>query len=264
MGRRHRGDDSAISLFPFLSILCCVIGVLTLLIAGVALGQIDDQKDENIEVALQYQTLQRTIQQDKEKLEEFRNLTAEADAIRKLLEDARDEIKRLQKQKSNLQQTKKKEKQVSIKLLAATNRARERISELEPELVKLREAIAKLQKDVKKKKEPKEANVMVRPGGSGVGHIPVFVECTKNGIVIHGTKKKETFIRTADLRKSKDFVDLLARVKKVPKATIVFLLRNDAISTYYAAREVARDAYVNNGKLAVIGHGKLDLSLFRR
>ena len=38
MARRPRTDDDDVSLFPFLSIIACVIGVLTMMIATLALG----------------------------------------------------------------------------------------------------------------------------------------------------------------------------------------------------------------------------------
>jgi len=40
---KSRKRDFAVSLFPFLSILACVLGVLTLMITSVVLTQIDDE-----------------------------------------------------------------------------------------------------------------------------------------------------------------------------------------------------------------------------
>ena len=40
MASRRTKRDFASSLFPFLSVLACVIGTLTLLIAALALGQV--------------------------------------------------------------------------------------------------------------------------------------------------------------------------------------------------------------------------------
>ena len=41
MARRRRKKGVSVSLFPFLSILACVIGTLTLMITALALGQMD-------------------------------------------------------------------------------------------------------------------------------------------------------------------------------------------------------------------------------
>ena len=47
MARRPQVEDDDVSLFPFLSIIAAVIGVLTLMIAAVTLGQMnqDDVKE---------------------------------------------------------------------------------------------------------------------------------------------------------------------------------------------------------------------------
>ena len=50
MARRRRSEEVSISLFPFLSILACVIGVLTLVIMSLSLSQIA-QGRENADVA---------------------------------------------------------------------------------------------------------------------------------------------------------------------------------------------------------------------
>ena len=42
MARRAAGEQDDVSLFPFLSVLACVIGTLTLMIAALALGQMDN------------------------------------------------------------------------------------------------------------------------------------------------------------------------------------------------------------------------------
>ena len=50
MGRRRKSDAESVSLFPFLSILACVIGVLTLMITALALGQMDTEEVADLNV----------------------------------------------------------------------------------------------------------------------------------------------------------------------------------------------------------------------
>jgi hypothetical protein len=45
---------------------------------------------------------------------------------------------------------------------------------------------------------------------------------------------------------------------------MVFLIRPDGVNTYNVARDIARQHYVKNGKLAVGGQGEIDLSRFYR
>ena len=45
MGRRNDSDDEGVSLFPFMSILACLIGILTLMISVVsAVKEMDRDK----------------------------------------------------------------------------------------------------------------------------------------------------------------------------------------------------------------------------
>lgn len=261
MGRRRK-EVAGISLFPFLSILCCVIGVLTLMIAAVALGQIDSNKDEKIEIALQYQDLTKKNEQTWEKVKNLNELAAEAAAIREKLEQARQELKRLKNEEQQFKSKKKTADKLEVKLLADSSAARKRIEKLSPELKDLQEEIAKLKVEVVQRKKDNLAKVLIKPGGSGVGLLPAFVECTKNDVVIHG-KEEKTRIRRGDLSKSKKFHDLLLKVKSIPNAIVVFLIRDDGVDTYRTARNIARVEYVNNGKLAVIGQGEIDLSFFK-
>jgi Na+-transporting methylmalonyl-CoA/oxaloacetate decarboxylase gamma subunit len=51
---KKKKADLQISLFPFLSILACVIGILTLMITAIVIAQIDPEAvNEKIETALE-------------------------------------------------------------------------------------------------------------------------------------------------------------------------------------------------------------------
>ena len=52
--KRKKKNDLQVSLFPFLSILACVLGILTLMITAIVIAQIDPQAvNEKIETALE-------------------------------------------------------------------------------------------------------------------------------------------------------------------------------------------------------------------
>jgi hypothetical protein len=71
-------------------------------------------------------------------------------------------------------------------------------------------------------------------------------------------------VRKADLKTDETFLALLNRISADDTKTVIFLVRDDALSTYFAAAAVARSRYAKNGKLPVIGHGKIDVSLFKK
>ena len=258
MAKRRRKEEQVVSLFPFLSILACLIGVLTLMITALALGQMDQGV---IQRAKDYQAVKAKIEEDKKETVDVKDLVAKADAIREQIKRALDELKRLQAQKKQVEN----KDDANIKLLAESNRLRNRIEELQPELKKLQKLLKKLQEELRQRKDrPTESEVHIQPGGSGVNLTPHFVECTPQGIVIH-EGAEPTSVRRADLRNSQLFKKLLEQVAAKAKTDrIVFLLRSDGVASYNTARSVARIERAPNGKLAVVGQGKIDLSLFQK
>jgi hypothetical protein len=138
---------------------------------------------------------------------------------------------------------------------------RRRIAEMQEELESQQDRKQELLAKLEEKDKPQEANVVIRPGGSGVDLDPTFVECAASGVVVYEGDEPWR-VRRADLKSDKDFLALLDRVAAEPKATVIFLVRDDGLGTYYAARSLARSHYARNGKLPVIGHGKIDLSVF--
>ena len=62
MGRRQESGDNEVSLFPFLSILACIIGVLTLMISTLALSQMDT---EAVVAAEAYEKLEEDLCQQR-------------------------------------------------------------------------------------------------------------------------------------------------------------------------------------------------------
>ncbi len=60
------------------------------------------------------------------------------------------------------------------------------------------------------------------------------------------------------------FVALLDRIARQPKGIVIFLVREDALDTYFAAHDIARTHYARAGKLPVIGQGRIDLSVFNQ
>ena len=100
MGRRGRDDSDSISLFPFLSILACVIGVLTLMIAALTLSSIGS----NPAVAQQedQDRLERETKEDLAAVEELKTQIEKAesssDDTQKKLAAARARLAVLQQQ----------------------------------------------------------------------------------------------------------------------------------------------------------------------
>ena len=263
---RRRRSKLSISLFPFLSILACVIGTLTLLITALALGQMDTDEVAS-ELRLDY--LKRQIEKTRARIEQLKEDLGEvesgADDLQKQLADAIVELERLKRLKEALLENVDKEVKPEIDVPTVDPEMHEkRKAQMEEELQSQEELKQKLLAELKQRKRPpEEAEVIIQPGGSGIDLEPTFVECAASGIVVYEGEKPRRVLR-ADLSSDKDFLALLDRVAADPKATVIFLVRDDALSTYYAALSLARSRYARNGKLPVIGHGKIDLSMFEK
>ena len=94
--RRHA---EAVSLFPFLSILACVIGVLTLMITALAIGQLEEGRTSSeAEFNEEYEVLEQQIEVSEQELERIKRAIADAEKMQSDLETARAELERLQAQ----------------------------------------------------------------------------------------------------------------------------------------------------------------------
>lgn len=256
MSRRRQREDEGVSLFPFLSILACVIGVLTLLITALALGQMDNPEGHSAERAEKFARLQERIQELQLKVKEIQELMARARTIREAAEE-------LQRLKTEQGQTAAIEKE-STALLAESRRLTERIERLRTDPDGIKKKLEEARAELKRRKAPPEApRTVIRPGGSGVNIEPVFVECNAAGIVLFEGDKPVHRVRRSDMANDERFLRLLDEVANRPKARVIFLVRPDAVGTYYQARNIALSRYCPNGKLPVLTQGEIDLSQFR-
>jgi len=268
---RHRPEsDDDVSLFPFLSILACVIGTLTLMISGLALGQMEDKSFVNIEkynlAKMQLDVLKSQIEELKKKIEQKRkenqkNLLTSESELKKLMDQLnqkQDEIKKLKAENALALADRKTIKVPDISDIAKV------LEEMKEQLKTKEEQVAQLDKMIKQRKlPPREGNVTVLPGGSGKDIDPVFVECAESSIVIH-EGPRPIRIRTAEVSKDKRFIKLVSDIAKSKNKSMIFLLRNDGLSTYHTVRGYARRLNARTGKLPVLGKGRIDLSEFNR
>jgi hypothetical protein len=283
MARRRGGEDEGVSLFPFLSIIACVIGVLTLLISTLSLAQMGTEDVASLE---QYEKIKQELEELQAEIERLKGQLGEEalqranamDERQRALAAARERLDQLLKQIIALrqllaeleQQTKKTESGAPKDATDATVMRDElatlksRMEQLEEDLTGQKEQLAQLEKELEKRnKPPEEAEVSVLPSGSGLGFEPLFVECAGGSVVIHQGDQPQR-IRAADLGQDEDFLRLLAMVAASEKKSIVFLLRDNGLGTYRTAGGLADMHEARHGKLPVIGQGRLDLSYFTK
>lgn len=260
MVRSREPEEEDVSLFPFLSILSCVIGVLTLLITAMAISQMDTpeivETEKLDELVRQDESLDQEIQQLEQSVAQSNKSVAELIQSRNELAVLMEQLEARDKKRQEL------EKRIDPNLVEVDIDAK--IRELQTEKEKLTTQLSGLQQELGDRQDRKEGIVQVRPGGSGVDFNPTFVECRKEGIVLYGADGSVHNVVASQIGSDVKFLSTLDRISEAPSEVITFLLREDGVDTYYRARNVARARYARNGKLPVLGKGKLDLTLFTR
>lgn len=274
MARRAKEQGDLLSLFPFLSILTCLIGTLTMLIALLAMQQVGKAEEDKekikqneqerlmAETRLQeYKALKDKIQKDKLSINALRKLIQELDEKRKALLV---ELERLIKENAlRLDELAKRKKAANKaeELMGELNRVKEKITKVTSEIDRTKKEIAEKSALLSTKTKKSLSTVTVRPSGSKTGLKPTFVECTKDALVIHEGEAPKR-IPASVIKTDQAFNALLGAIKANEQTTIIFLIRSDGIWTFRNASLQADAVGARYGKLPLIGDGVLDLSLF--
>ena len=265
MARRPRPTDDDISLFPFLSIIASVIGVLTMMIATLALAQTDTPDVAQIE---KYEQTKKDLQRSDERIEELkREISVSKSAALELREQKKvlsvtiAELEQLLKELEQVEKDLAEQKQIKIVIPQLQKKDRETVTDMQSELEQLKEQLAQLEKELKDRTENSEANVTVLPQGSGLNYKPQFVECAEGSVVMHSLPTPKR-IRTAEIVKDKDFIALLEQVANSTNDSIVFLLRSDGLGSYRACKKLCDERELRSGKIPIVGKGRIDLSVF--
>jgi len=80
-------------------------------------------------------------------------------------------------------------------------------------------------------------------------------------VVMHHLPKPKR-IRAGQITTDPDFLKLLETMANSTNGTIVFLIRSDGLNVYRACKKLCDEREIRNGKLPVVGQGKIDLSAF--
>ena len=258
---RRRKKSITVSLFPFMSILACVIGTLTLMLTAMALGQMDN---EVVYSAERYKKVEDQINQEQQLIRKLEEQLKEASAgVDEELMKANLRREELERQIAALQDAREAPPEMPDIPPVDEEKHKKRMEAIQMELAQLNEEIAKLQPKVAELGDAEESKVIIQPSGSGTDLEPTFVECTAAGLVFLEEKPPRR-LRKADMAADEAFVALLDRIARQSKGIVIFIVREDALDTYFAAHDIARTHYARAGKLPVIGQGRIDLSVFNQ
>lgn len=265
MARRPRPADDDISLFPFLSIIASVIGVLTMMIATLALAQTDTPDVAQIE---QYESTQKELESADQEVAELKREIEVSDSTglqireeKRLLDMTLAELEDLLKEQEEIDKALAEQEKIKVVIPMVNPKDRETAGQMKTELQSLQEELAQLEKEATERAAASESNVTVLPQGSGLQFVPHFVECADGAIVMHHMQPAKR-IRAGEMASDKDFIALLEKTLNGKDDTIVFLVRSDGLAVYRAAKKMCTDRNIRNGKLPIVGKGRIDLSAF--
>jgi len=265
MPRRRRNDDDDVSLFPFLSIIACVIGVLTMMISTLALAQMDGDEIEVIEA---WELSQKQLDQADAELARLMDSIAQqlgpdgAD-IQLALRNRQRELDQLTAQQEQLQRELDTQRESDVVIPTIDESLRESVASMQAELTALQEELAQMELELQERKESSQTRVSILPSGSGLRMTPHFVECGEGSLTLH-TQDPPKLIRAANMVTDQDFLDVLKTVANSADDTIIFLIRPEGLNTFRAAKRLCDEGELRHGKLPVAGGGRIDLSRFSK
>jgi hypothetical protein len=259
--RRRRDDGLVVSLFPFLSVLACVIGTLTLLLAVIAIQRLGGQSLAQVRLAAQLDALRGSIAAGEARLVEL-----EAQ-LRESAERAREQAElgaRLSALGLSLD--------IPLEELAGiTNRVEEvraldeRARGMGLEQAALAEQAAARKEELAQRRAAQtRAAVVIDPTGFDPGFTPYLVECTADYIELYDVKDGESFrIPKSEIRLSEQYGRYLRWLKSISGSVVVFMIRPDAVDTCNKAATQARILGVRHAQLPLPGQGEIDFSRMR-
>ncbi|NLX21330.1 MAG: hypothetical protein GXY55_06605 [Phycisphaerae bacterium] len=239
---RRQTEGMSVSLFPFLSVLACIMATLTLMIAGMTAGTYSIAKGEEEDSALRLQ-----------------ELVAKAMFIQNLLAirtDQPDPARRLEALKAEYQSLSEQSRQLD-ELLQGIELPTGAMAEVRPAgggrhvtatFIDCTQHALVLHSE------------LARIGDVQEDEPPPFLTELEKLVHIH---KKSARVRRDDIPTSQVFRQFLEKTRDRASGSVVFLIRPDGVATFRLAEKVAKSMNISFGFLPVPGYGEIDFSSFR-
>jgi len=255
MARRPSREFES-SLFPFLSVLACVIGTLALMIASLAIGQVaegllrSEAEPSDVEQLDAQRAELRALEQRFETLAHLEAELAAAEAELRALgvRPDQDEAKRRREVQMRLQ---------SAELAASLVRLEQQDEGLRASVEGLEIALVR--------NRPGSSNaqpIRILPHGSARPLRPYFVECREDGVRVHLESLDEsTYLDRGSIDDVARFRAFLQRVRNTLDGTVIFLIRPNGVATYEWASELSGRLFVRQAKLPLPSQGELEFAL---
>ncbi len=274
MAQRRKSSEGEVSLFPFLSILACLIGALVLIISALVsaqAGKAEGRTKEEIQMAQDYQRMIREMEERKKLDVVLKEKLAELEKLQKELEDRQQRYLKLRKLLDSSKEVQEQNKQIAANLQKELDDLLVEIEGLKKQQVESKKVIAELMAELKKREVPPDKKVppvVVQPSGSGMPETTkvYFVECATGALKILNAWGEGDYRlgATAEVVVADPVYNhFLTEVAKDKNSLILYLIRDDGQGAFNnGAGRAEGDYNIRIGKLPIPGRGQLDLALF--
>lgn len=224
-----------------MSILACVLGILTLMIMGVVVSQVsDDAVNQKIEEAFESDDgFKKKMEEEKAAIEKIEKeiMEIKKNPAKKIDPKKKDKLKveiaALEKKRNAILANNKKQSEMTADL----SKAKAKMSE---EMAKLTKELAQAEDEWEKMEDPsKLVKMVVKQSGSGAGGDlePTFIECRSEGIRVYKGKDIDFEVKTAAIPKDQKLQNLVKALKKEAPYRTWFSAQGTPMDARYLKRE---------------------------
>ncbi len=274
MARRRANTGDEVSLFPFLSVITCVIGIVIMLIVFKTISQNQQARggrtDEEIELARGYQEMLRKRESDNATLERLQELIVKAEELIKEHAQVNDRVIELRRLIANATELREKGAEISRKLQRELEDLLFQMEAMTKEKAAAEAETKRLLAELEaRKKSPKDLPpaIVVNPEGSHLAknYAIHVIEAAAGSILVHKSQAESQRFSSGSIGTDADFNSYLESVAAKANAMILFLVREDGVGPYNRAAGWAESKFsIRTSQLPLPGRGALDLSEFVR
>lgn len=268
---RARSTAPSVSLFPFMSILACLVGTIVVMICVLSLIQaqhMGGRPPQEVRDATDYVKATEEVARIEEELEQLEEQRTQgtADAATVVQEDRELDERMVQLRmqaeaaKAGEQTSRDLQRELELAILQLSQMAREKPAYAR-EIEEIKQELASRQKSPDQLAAP----IVVKPGGTGraAGRNLFFVEAASGALTLFVSKSEKSRITAGSVGKDVEYDAFLERVAKTQGSTLVFLVRDDGWDAYTRGAGWAEGKFgIRTGKLPMPGKGPIDLSNF--
>ncbi len=273
MAQRRGSSGSEVSLFPFLSILACLIGALVLIIVVLVIaqaGKAEGRTPDEIKMAQDFQRLTKEIEERKKLDIVLKEKLAELQKLQQDLEEKQQRYLKLRKLLDSSKEVQEQNLQIAKSLQKELDDLLTEIDGLKLEQEESKKTITKLMAEIKARQIPEDKKVppvVVQPAGSGMPETTkvYFVECGTGLKILNawGEGDYSLSAKAEVVVAEVAYNHFLTEVAKDKNSLILFLIRDDGQGAFNnGAGRAEADYNIRIGKLPIPGRGVLDLALF--